>query len=646
MTQKAEIIAELGEQAVLLPALVEQALVANDRAKYYFSLLQTARQRAEHPGRTAPVLRAEREAAGIKDAELDGVVPGAARIGDGLYRVPHLDRIIEGTRQAIDEMVRPLVVSGTPDAGALHARQAALSDTLRTRAGNEIDRAGIAALTLGGRSACDSLHLLVMDLHRALNALLERLAGETVDGAQAYMLDDGDRELVRAFMSGLNRTAPLRFDHPGLGTTATRAGDRLVIQNDIGVTGAHVLVIAVVKCAVTITYTDVHMPRLAFFQSLLDDWEVEWSDTLSRRGPEAADGGVYHLSVGRFAAPDRDRCSAFLDHLGSRLVFLIDWNKARKQLRTFLPNRDAITVLREAATAGVGHRGFIELGGDRLVYTALDLAARVPLRYGEPLLLHLGREKTVEYFAWVLRTAAEGLLRGEPHALLQDRCRTELLRSFRPARAELLERCTAHAALMVDVGVALLASVTALRSTSGTDCVHPNAAQARLREEADLIVSEVRVLAGRAGEGGLFPDMVSAQDDALDALEEGCFYATLLDAGAPYPASLSGLEAMADLAVTAGREFVRALAAAQAMRAGSGRDGLQEFLAAANRVIAIGQDCDAARRRTERSLVAEVREAGTLHVCAGLLRTLAASAGALTKAGRLLRDSTLAELRR
>ena len=41
-----------------------------------------------------------------------------------------------------------------------------------------------------------------MDLHRGLNALLERLAGETIDGAQAYMLGDGDgdRELVRAFM--------------------------------------------------------------------------------------------------------------------------------------------------------------------------------------------------------------------------------------------------------------------------------------------------------------------------------------------------------------------------------------------------------------------------------------------------------------
>ena len=46
-------------------------------------------------------------------------------------------------------------------------------------------------------------------------------------------------------MAGLNRTAPLKFDHPGLATTATRAGVRLVIQNDIGMTDAHVIVLHV-----------------------------------------------------------------------------------------------------------------------------------------------------------------------------------------------------------------------------------------------------------------------------------------------------------------------------------------------------------------------------------------------------------------
>ena len=38
---------------------------------------------------------------------------------------------------------------------------------------------------------------------------------------------------------------PLEFKHPRLGITATRSGPRLIIQNDIGTTDAHVVVIHV-----------------------------------------------------------------------------------------------------------------------------------------------------------------------------------------------------------------------------------------------------------------------------------------------------------------------------------------------------------------------------------------------------------------
>ena len=41
----------------------------------------------------------------------------------------------------------------------------------------------------------------------------------------------------------------VKFDHPGLATTAMRSGPRLTIQNDIGETDAHVVVIAVEELA-------------------------------------------------------------------------------------------------------------------------------------------------------------------------------------------------------------------------------------------------------------------------------------------------------------------------------------------------------------------------------------------------------------
>ena len=43
MVEKYEILEELGEEKLLLPALVNAALMANDRIKYYFTLIQAAR---------------------------------------------------------------------------------------------------------------------------------------------------------------------------------------------------------------------------------------------------------------------------------------------------------------------------------------------------------------------------------------------------------------------------------------------------------------------------------------------------------------------------------------------------------------------------------------------------------------------------
>ena len=130
-------------------------------------------------------------------------------------------------------------------------------------AGEHID-----AMTSGARGAGDSLHLVVMDAHRAINKLQAATALETLAGAHVHGLSPPSRRLVAAFMEGLNRTAPLKFNHPGLGTTATEHAGRLLIQNDIGTTDAHVLVIRVDGLAVTLTYTDVHRARLKFFQGL------------------------------------------------------------------------------------------------------------------------------------------------------------------------------------------------------------------------------------------------------------------------------------------------------------------------------------------------------------------------------------------
>src|SRR5262249_30274313 len=159
----------------------------------------------------------------------------------------------------IDAMIAPLAASGSAH-GFTERR-----DHLAAEAQIAEDRLPadlVSRLTQARREAGDSLHLLVMGLHKALNALQAELAEETIDGAKAYRIGPEDRPRIAAFMRGLNRTAPLKFDHPGLGTTATRSEGRLVLQNDIGTTDSHVLIVHVAGFRMTVTYTDVHARRL------------------------------------------------------------------------------------------------------------------------------------------------------------------------------------------------------------------------------------------------------------------------------------------------------------------------------------------------------------------------------------------------
>ena len=120
------------------------------------------------------------------------------------------------------------------------------------------------------------------------------------------------------------------------------------MQNDLGTTDAHVLVVAVEKLTVSITYTDTHLQRLAFFRDLFTRFEVEWSASEQHAARQFESGG-FALTVGVYRAGDGEELRRFLKFLGSRLAFLIDWNKARKKLRPFVDKRAALDILAWAA---------------------------------------------------------------------------------------------------------------------------------------------------------------------------------------------------------------------------------------------------------------------------------------------------------
>ena len=82
MPAKIDILENLGETALLLPQLINQALTANDRVKYWLTLFQSARDHADHPTMDVPSLQREREAAGAVSVRGWGRFRGAERHDD------------------------------------------------------------------------------------------------------------------------------------------------------------------------------------------------------------------------------------------------------------------------------------------------------------------------------------------------------------------------------------------------------------------------------------------------------------------------------------------------------------------------------------------------------------------------------------
>ncbi len=626
---KTRILAAIGEKDLQPAACLNAALAANDRLKYAFSLVQMAADHAEHPEQPAASLRRERIACGIDEPDFDTVVAGARMMGKSC-RVPGAARIVARIAEDLRLMAAP-VLATKPE--GLAARLDGLLDALPAAADDLLDPDAISAMTRIGHDGADSPHRLVMDLHKRLNVMQAELAEDTVDGAAAYNLAETDRPLVAAFMSGLNRTAKLKFSHPGLATTATRTGGRLVIQNDIGANDAHVIVIHVQDSTISVTYTDVHPERLAFFQDMLKPLSVTWESASTA----VLAGAPFYLATGRIEATDADSCRAKLEFLGSRIVFLIDWNRARKQLRGFLRGPDCVALLRSAADAEIGHRGFLELGGARLVNQLIEATARSSMHFGDRLCDVLGDAEAVEFLRFVFRTATEGLLSGLSHGLMRDRIRVTLATHFSNEERQLLRLACDHAGLIFEI-----ASLVREALTPGPDGQDKRTRRAdRFEHDADQLVVAIREAVRRRPEYAVFIPLLEKADDAADELEAAAFLLVLATCqGKP----LEGLEVLADLLVEASQEWIKALGhATQIGRAASDAE-TEDFLKAIDRIAALEHQADDAERALAATTVQEAADFRQLHLFTAIGAKLEAAADALKHASFILREHVLEDV--
>jgi uncharacterized protein Yka (UPF0111/DUF47 family) len=627
---KTNILAAIGEQQLQPVTSLNAALAANDRVKFRFSLLQMALSHAEHPDQPAATLREERVACGIEDSTLDNAVAGASMVGTAC----HMTGAAQVMVHIVDDMrtMAAPVLAFRPN--GLGTRLDGLLLALPAAANDLLDPAAIGAMTRMGRTHGDSLHQLVMDLHKQLNQMQSELAEEKLDGAAAYNLTEVDRALVLAFMKGLNRTARLKFEHPGLSTTATRIGDKLVIQNDLGTTDAHVIVIHVSGLTVTLTYTDVHAERLAFFQQMFRTQSVIWNQELE---PRLSDNEPFYLTTGLAETADEAARAVFLQYLGSRLVFLIDWNRARKQLRGFLRRADRLVLLHWAAEAEIGHRGFLELGGARPINQAIEATAGSSMHLGDRLCDVLGDKESLEFLRFVLRTSTEGLLAGVSRALLHDRIRVALATHFSNEERQLLEFAADHAALIFEMAGLVQGAVQG-ESQSSEKC---SRRAGRYEHDADQIVLKTRDAVHRRPDYSVFLRVLEAADDAADELEDAAFLVKLETLeGKP----VETLQNLADCLVEASQEWIKALGHASQIGRSAGAAETEEFLTALDRIHALENHADDAQRTLAAVAIQHARDFRQLHLFAAIGVKLETAADALKRASLILREHVLEDV--
>lgn len=647
---KAEVLAAIGETGLSRSGAVNAALSANDRVKYWLTLLQMGATHADQPDQPPANLKRERIACGIDEPSLDAFTAAARRQG-AAYHMPGADKLLARIAEDLAMMAAPVLDAAIP---GFAARLAAALAAMPPAAGDTLDAAALAAMsTATPPEGSDSLHRLVMGLHKQLNALQAGLAEETIDGAAAYGLAGEDRPLVAAFMAGLNRTARLKFDHPGLATTATRCGDKLVLQNDIGTTDAHVVVIHVEGLTLRVTYTDVHEQRLRFFQDMLAGKSPVWETT---QPGQIAGGTAFTLTTGRIDAADEAALRDALSFLGSRLVFLIDWNRARKQLRVFLPRVPRLALLHWAAAQEVGHRGFLELGGARLINQAIEAADGSAMHFGDRLCDVLGVAETEQFLRFVLRGATDCLTARRSPSLLRDRIRAELGRHFSNERRRLLRMAADHAGLIFELASLVRDGVLGLGAPDTGPAQERSLQRARgFEHDADRLVATVFEAVRRRPDYAVFGPLLHAADDAADELEDAGFLLALLaEAGPPMaghrhkPAAAQPmaeqLRILAALALEATQEWLKALLHATHAEDRGAAEDADDFLVAIDRIAALEHAADDAERALNATAVRQAADFRQLHLYTAIGAKLEDVTDALQHAGRMLREHLLGEV--
>jgi len=628
----------MSDAGALLPEQVNRGLAAHDELKYYLRLLHAAGAHAQAPNQPAATLRPEREASGISDASLDGVVAGSRVVGPGVVKIPGaasiLSRVFANIRQMLDPVLAGAKERVDLRQRAEHYRQR--FEALMAQAGaardDQLPTTAVVAATRRSELGGDSLLQLAIELHWELNRLQANVVVETIDGAETYGLGEGDRLLVRAFMKGVTETAILKFDHPGFRTRAMRDGDHLMIQNDLGTAHASIRISAAARSA-SVVYTDPQRRRVRFLHDLLRPYALAWEAVPTE--------GHVERDVARYTAPTQEEFETFLAHVGSRLVFLIDWNRARQRLSSLVKDTDAMALLKWAADNNIGHRAFLQAGDLQLVHAALERAAPSQMRSSGRLDDLLGRDAARLFLMAVLRITSSGISNGRSPRLIDDEIEAELLLYLKRSDRMMIGAVADHATVIAAAADWIAHAVTQLKSHDARPAsASANALIRAWRTRADDFVRRTLRLLDRSSELDHLRQLLANGDRAVRALEQAAFTITLVPIEGD-PSVMTHLDSYCGLFASAVREYVQLLEEARDLTRAPHRADLERFLVAVDRLVALDDHCAAAKRTVLERLIRGPADFRVLHLLSTVVEHLSVAFDALVRSSLIVRDHVL-----
>ena len=392
----------------------------------------------------------------------------------------------------------------------------------------------------------------------------------------------------------------------------------------------------------TVTYSDVHLPRAKFFTGMFRDFDVKWSGLERKSVAGLAEGGVFYLINGRYPSETAESRNAFLEAIGASLVFLIDWNKARKILRSWVSKSDAIHTLDWAARHRFGHRGFLELGGSELLSTAVRHAVPTRIGFGEHLDRALGRDAAVDFLKTVLRVSAEVLLAGGSVRLARDRIEADLVRHLQRVEITLLAIVIRQVGLAQEIGAAIAQFIAARSTQRAFDCAALVKKARHIEEKADRLANEARIEIARLEADRSIASMVDLIEDAIDELEQAAFIASLVPADLA-PELIEPLDELCAAVLASSEAAAIGITAAAEVPEGHRVDS-EDALAATGRLIDSEHSADAAERKVTARVFTGCFELKTALSVIELARALERTTDRLAAFGHVLREHVLADL--